>query len=98
MKEYSTFLMTPSIGDSPSDDLVSYPGHTLVGFYPSEGIQSLYFTAPTDWAENEWIQHFQTPNANGFTLQVNQHQNPASSENVHKIWWHLNILRNKFQS
>ena len=38
-------------GTSPSDCLVSYPGHSLGGSYPSSEVQSVYFTAPADWAE-----------------------------------------------
>ena len=38
-------------GDSPSDRLVSYPGHSLrVGSYPSAEVQLVYSTAPADWA------------------------------------------------
>ena len=37
-------------GTSPSDCLVSYPGHFLVGSYPSAEVQSVYSTAPADWA------------------------------------------------
>ena len=37
-------------GTSPSDCLVSYPGHSLLGPYPSAEVQSVYFTAPVDWA------------------------------------------------
>ena len=36
---------------SPSDCLVLYPGHLLVGSYPSAEMQSVYSTVPTDWAE-----------------------------------------------
>ena len=43
---------SPSItGISPSDCLVSYPGHSL------GGVQSVYSTAPADWArqaKNRW--------------------------------------------
>ena len=35
---------------SPSDCLVSYPGHSLGGSYPSAKVQSVYSTAPADWA------------------------------------------------
>ena len=37
---------------SPSDCLVSYPGHLLGvgGSYLSAGMQSMYSTAPADWA------------------------------------------------
>ena len=35
---------------SPSDCLVSYPGHSLVGSYPSAEKQSVYSTALADWA------------------------------------------------
>ena len=39
------------IGTSPSNCLVSYPGHLLgVGYYPSAEVQSVYFTAPASWA------------------------------------------------
>ena len=36
-------------GDSPSDCLVSLPGHSLREFYLSAVIQSVYFVAQTDW-------------------------------------------------
>ena len=35
---------------SPSDCLVSYPGHSLGESYPSAEMQSVYSTAPADWA------------------------------------------------
>ena len=35
---------------SPSDCLVSYPGLSLGGSYPSVEVQSVYSTAPADWA------------------------------------------------
>ena len=34
---------------SPSDCLMSYPGHCLKRSYPSVEKQSVYFTAPADW-------------------------------------------------
>ena len=38
-------------GTSPSDCLMSYPGHSLGrGSYPSAEKQSVYSTAPADWA------------------------------------------------
>ena len=39
-------------GTSPSDCLVSYPGHSFGGggSYPSAEVQSVYSTAPADWA------------------------------------------------
>ena len=42
----------PSItGTLPSDCLVSYPGHSFRGgSYPSAEVQSVYSTAPADWA------------------------------------------------
>ena len=42
---------SPSItGTSPSDCLVSYLGHSLGGSYPSAELQSVYSTAPANWA------------------------------------------------
>ena len=43
---------SPSItGTSPSDRLVSYSGHSLGGgSYPSAEAQSVFSTAPVDWA------------------------------------------------
>ena len=42
---------SPNIaGTSPSDCLVSYPGHSLGESYPSAEEQSVYSTAPADWA------------------------------------------------
>ena len=37
-------------GTSPSDCLVSYPGHSLGRSYPFAEKQSVYSTAPADWA------------------------------------------------
>ena len=37
-------------GTSPSDCLESYPGHSLGGAYLSAEKQSVYSTAPADWA------------------------------------------------
>ena len=57
-------------GISSSDSLVSYPGHSLGGrSYPSAEVQSVYSTAPADWAmkiqkiaktffPKWWIWHF----------------------------------------
>ena len=39
-------------GMSPSECLVSYPGHSFGGSYPSAEKQSVYSTAPADWAMN----------------------------------------------
>ena len=39
-----------STGTSPSDCLVSYAGHLLVGSYLSADVQSVYSTAPVDLA------------------------------------------------
>ena len=42
---------SPSItGNSPSDCLMSYPGHSLVESYPSAEVQSVYSIAPADLA------------------------------------------------
>ena len=44
-------LQRPSITrTTPSDSVVSYPGHSLVGSYHSAEVQSVYSTAPADWA------------------------------------------------
>ena len=45
MKGYSVFPKTPAL-----DYLVSYPGHSLGGSYPSAEVESVYSTAPVDWA------------------------------------------------
>ena len=52
MKGWSTFPQSSSItGTSPSDCYVSYPGHSLTGgLYSSVEKQSVYSTAPADWA------------------------------------------------
>ena len=45
------------IGASPSDYLVSYPGHSLEKeSYPSAEMQSVYSTAPADW--DTWTRFF----------------------------------------
>ena len=44
-------LQSSSItGTLPSDCLVSYPGHSLRGSYPSAEVQLVYSTAPADRA------------------------------------------------
>ena len=45
-------------GISPSDCLVSFPGHLLSvcgGSYPSAEVQSVYSTAPADWERLEFV-------------------------------------------
>ena len=37
-------------GTSPSDCLVSYPGHSLRESYPSAEMKSVYSIAPANWA------------------------------------------------
>ena len=51
---------SPNItGISLSDCLVSYLGHSLgTGSYPSAEVQSVYSTAPADWAMCYWCNHF----------------------------------------
>ena len=39
---------------SPSDGLVSYTGHSLVGYYLSAKMQSVYTLAPADGARIEF--------------------------------------------
>ena len=41
-------------GDSPSDCLISYPGHSLEESYSSAEKQSVYSTAPANWADSFW--------------------------------------------
>ena len=53
-REVLSILQSSSIATtSPSDCLVSYPGHSLgEGSYPSAEKQSVYSIAPVDWAPN----------------------------------------------
>ena len=50
--DYEGVLRIPqslcTAGTSPSDCLVSHPGHSLGGSYPSAEKQSVYSTAPAD--------------------------------------------------
>ena len=41
-------------GPSPLDCLVSYLGNSLGESYPFAMKQSVYSTAPADWAKNSW--------------------------------------------
>ena len=50
--------ISSNAGSSPSDCFVSYPGHLLAGSYPSAGVQSVYSTAPADWAKWKLIPIF----------------------------------------
>ena len=56
MKEVLHITQRFSItGISLSDCLVSYSGHSFgKGFYPSAEVQSVYSTAPADWATYGW--------------------------------------------
>ena len=42
-------------GASPSDCLVSYPGHSLRKSYPSVEMQSVYSTDPADWPKTLFL-------------------------------------------
>ena len=51
MKGYSAFPKAPALLE-PHYTIVSYPGYSLEVLYPSAEMQSVYYTAPTDWAKN----------------------------------------------
>ena len=54
-ERYSAFPQSSSItGASPSDDLVSYLGHSLGESYSFSQMQSVYSTTPADWAKSNW--------------------------------------------
>ena len=44
-------LQSSKTGVSLSDCLMSYLGHFLEEFYPPAEMQSIYSTAPADWAD-----------------------------------------------
>ena len=46
-------LQSTKVGALPSDCLMSYPGLLLLGSYLSAEMQSIYFTAPVDWANKK---------------------------------------------
>ena len=54
-------------GTTPSNCLVSYPGHLLGESYPFAEMQSVHSTAPADWrwsytsAEMQWVYSTETP-------------------------------------
>ena len=48
MKGYSAFPKDPLSRES-HHQIVSYPGHALVGSYPGENMQSVCSTVPADW-------------------------------------------------
>ena len=47
-------------GTAPSDCLVSFPGHSLWGSYPSAEMQSVYSTTPADWATSKGLNNIIT--------------------------------------
>ena len=57
-------------GNSPSDYLVSYLGHSLGG-YPSAEMQSVYSIAPADWAI--WCEYKETPTPENQDGHINLH-------------------------
>ena len=42
----------------PSNSLMSYPGYLLMESYPSAEMQSVYSTAPANWAECVFVYNF----------------------------------------
>ena len=49
--------ISSNAGTSPSDCLVSYQDTRKEGFYLSAEVQSVYSTAPADWAK-EYLEQF----------------------------------------
>ena len=47
-------------GTLPSDFLISYPGHLLGWSYTSAEVQSVYSTAPADWAKRNSVLWYDT--------------------------------------
>ena len=62
-------------GTSPSDCLVSFPGHSLGGFDPSVEKQLVYSTTPAEWArckrEYELEINYQFMSTNTYILTFN---------------------------
>ena len=94
MKGYSTFPEAPALLEPHHQIvLVSYPGHSLGGSYPSAEKQSVYSTAPADWAMNLFgfhgIYRCRLLNVKSiFTL--------SSFQTIHVGWlvlWHINLCR-----
>ena len=59
---------------SPSDCLVSYPGHSFWGSYSSAEKQSVYSAVPTDWATEQslggvFYRPHPKPTGQGYALQ-----------------------------
>ena len=51
IKGCSAFPKAPALLEPQHQIIVSYPGHSLGrGSYPSAEVQSVYSTAPADWA------------------------------------------------
>ena len=68
-------------GTSTSDCLVSYPGHSLEGgSYPSAEKQSVYSTAPVDWAMFRL-------NSNDETIQLYWHVEEFLFYFIRKNWF-----------
>ena len=55
-------------GTSPSDCLVLYPGHSLVGSYPSAEVQSVYSTAPADLEKSFVVKMTEVPSTKKLPL------------------------------
>ena len=53
---------------SPSNCLVSYPGHSLGGSYPFAEVQSVYSTAPANWASENLAR--QTSSKDSITMNL----------------------------
>ena len=66
-------------GTSPSDSLVSYPGHSLWGSYSSVEMQSVYSTAPADWEKLiRWLDTFPSNPHHRLNSQAHEFQSKTN--------------------
>ena len=101
MKWYSTFPKAPALlKPSPSDYLVSYPGHLFGGrrSYPSAEKQSVYSAAPADWARKDVELFHQDESMHILVLKTKEvHSHIIISGKKH--WWTLEYDQTRsFQS
>ena len=86
VKRYSAFPKDSGITRaSPSDCLVSYPGHSLEESYSSAEMQSGYFTAPADLAgisfKHIYLTHRGTMDQNGPGSNGNERVHSLDTQN-----------------
>ena len=97
MKRVLHITQISKVGASPSDGLMSYPGHSLRESYLSVEMQSVYSSSPADWAilvDNNSICFLDKWDPNNFKLKSFQiiKTNGVVWRHLYNVTWFLDRL------